>query len=683
MENNTDIIEKLKKFAQKANNYLKNSTQRIKTDLEFVGGKQYLQSDRNVRGEKRAELTFNLTRQYCNQLINAYRKKPYGITISPRKADATIKAQQSQAIVRGWEQTSGMPQKVIDAVDRQVKCGVGYVVLSNDYASNDGWDQDIKIQSVIRPDMVIADPFDTSVDGNDATECAFVEHISESMAEQLYGEDEGHESWDEMSCPLDDTTWVAPEDSVALVTYFVLKKTKTKIYQDAEGNTLTADKVRKNSKLKSRESYKTSVCVYKIIGDKVISETELPLSRLPIIPFKGEMIDVDGKTDWVGIVHFAKDPARLVNWTASLTAEKIAISPKTTRFVDMKSIADYKDIWQQANRLNVPYLPYNSKGKEGEVYEKPITDNPSVDITGPAAAQQNYQQLLSAILGIPEAGVMTEQGANETATAVLTRSRSTEIANFQYFDNTAKSVKAIGKVLLEMLNIIYDTERMLPTVEDGEAQMQNINVAELDIIPSELEVNVDAGPMQETQRKESLNGLLALGSMLGPEAALIFASDIVNNSDFDGAEAVATKLEAYAKIKTGIGADQSQEQDPEAVAALQQAQQTVQTLQEQLAQSQLYIQQQGALIADKSLELQIAREKMQWDYKKAIDVEAMKLQGAQSMQTQELQAKGTIEAMKSSSQVDVALAQQPETVIVQGAQPPLTSVAGQKNDLFG
>lgn len=680
-ENDSKTIESLKKFAQRSNNYCKNFAQRMKTDLEFVGGKQYLQADRAVRGDKRAELTFNLTRQYCNQIVNAYRKKPFGITISPRKEDATLKAAQAQAIIRGWEQTSGMPQKVTDCVDRQVKCGLGYIVLGSDYASSDGWDQDIKIQSILRPDMVIPDPFDKSVDGDDANECAYVEHISEDSADQMYGED--HEDWSRIKGALDDTSWVAPEDSVALITYFVRKKTKSRIYQDADGNTLTQDQVRKNSKMKSRETWKTSVCVYKIIGDKVISETELALSRLPIVPFRGELIDVDGKQDWVGIVHFAKDPARLVNWTASLTAEKIAISPKTTRFVDFKSIAPYKDIWQKSNTLNVPFLPYDSKGSNGEVYNPPNTDNPSIDISGPAAAQQNYQQILSSILGMSEAGVMSEGVANETATSVITRSRTTEVTNFQYSDNAAKSVKAIGRVLLELLNIIYDTPRMIATVAEGKKSVESINIKDLGLIPSELEVDVDAGPMQETQRKENLNGLLALGSMLGPEAALIFADNIVRNSDFDDSEAVATKLEAYAKMKTGIGADTSREQDPEAVAALQAAQSTVQNLQAQLEQSQLYIQQQGALIADKSLELQIAREKMQWDYKKAIDVEAMRQSGVSTRQTQDLQANAALEAFKASESADNAIAAQPKTtVIVAGAEPKMGAIAGQRNDIF-
>ena len=682
IENSAEIIHKLKKFASTANSYNQKQNTRIKSDLEFAGGKQYLEGvDRNVRGEGRAELVFNFTRQYCNQLINQYRKKPYGITVSPRKQDAATKASQAQALIRGWESTSGMPQEIVTAVDRQVKCGIGYVVLSNDFANNEGWDQDIKIQAIIRPDMVVYDPFSKTVDGDDATQCAFVEHVSEEVAEELFA-GEKHDDFKNMDSPLNGTNWMCPDDSVSVITYFILKKTKAKIYQDAQGNTISGDKVRKNSTMKSRDTMKTTVCVYKIVGNEVISETELNLSRLPIIPFRGELIDVDGKIDWVGIVNFAKDPARLINWTASLTAERMAIAPKTTRFVDMKSIINYKDIWQKSNRLNVPFLPYDSRDTEGNVYTAPVSDNPSVDIAGPSAAQASYQAVMSSILGMPEAGSLISGSPNQTASEVLTRAKNTEVSNFQYMDNAAKSVKAIGKVFIEMMTIIYDTERMLPTVVDGQQSVDSVNVAELNIFPSEMDVSVDAGPMMDTQRHEAFQSLLALGSMLGPEATLVFASDILANADFDNAEAVATKLDAYAKMKTGIGADKSQEQDPEAVAALQQAQTAVTQLQQTAQQNTLYIQQLQAELSSRNLDLQVAREKMQWDYKKAIDVEAMKLQGTQTVTQQKIEADANLEAQKASQEVDKTMAQPPVINIVTGVPADRNSIGGQRNDLF-
>jgi hypothetical protein len=682
IENSAEIIHKLKKFASTANSYNQKQNNRIKSDLEFAGGKQYLDSvDRNVRGEGRAELVFNLTRQYCNQLINQYRKKPYGITVSPRKPDAATKASQAQAIIRGWESTSGMPQEVVTAVDRQVKCGIGYVVLSNDYASMEGWDQDIKIQAILRPDMVVYDPFSKTVDGVDATQCAFVEHVSEEVAEEMFG-GESHEDFENMDSPLDGTNWMCPDESVSVITYFVMKKTKAKIYQDAQGNTISGDKVRKNSTMKSRDTMKSTVCVYKIVGNQVLSETELNLSRLPIIPFRGELIDIDGKIDWVGIVNFAKDPARLINWTASITAERMAIAPKTTRFVDMKSIAHYTDIWQKSNRLNVPYLPFDSRDNEGNTYTPPVSDNPSVDIAGPSAAQASYQAIMSSILGMPEAGSLVSGSPNQTASEVLTRAKNTEVSNFQYMDNAAKSVKAIGKVFIEMMSIIYDTERLLPTLVDGDQSIESVNVAELNIMPSEMEVAVDAGPMMDTQRHEAFQSLLALGSMLGPDATLVFASDILANADFDNADVVAAKLDAYAKLKTGIGAAPSTQQDPEAVAALQQAQNAVTQLQQTAQQNTLYIQQLQAELSSRNLDLQVAREKMQWDYKRAVDIEAMKQQGASSLQTQKSIEQAELEAQKASNEVDKTMAQPPVINVVTGIPADRNAIGGQRNDLF-
>lgn len=678
-ENDDSIIQELKKFSSESSTYFSKSLSRMKSDLNFVGGAQYSdKADRNVRGEGRAEMVFNITRNYCNQIINQFRKKPYGMVVSARTPEAKDKAVLAQGLIRGWESTNDSVNDVVIAIDRQVKCGTGYVVLSTEFTEEEGWDQDIKVCSFVRPDMVIADQHSKKTDGSDSHKLASVEHISEESAREMYGEDV---NFDQISCALSGSSWEAPEGSVALVTYFKLKKTSKKSYLTEDGDTIDDDEKNEKTKvLKTRDVNKTTVCVYKIIGDKVISETELPLSRIPVIPFKGEMIDVDGKTDFVGLVYFAKDPARLVNWSASLTAERIAISPKTTRFVDFKSIANYKDIWQKANKLNVPFLPYDSKIGD-ETFAPPVTDNPSVDISSSTQAQSTYQGMLSSILGMQEAGAMSDGASNETAASVLTRSRSNETSNYQYMDNASKSIKSMYRVLLEMMNFVYDTERKLPYKDEDGMSNRDINVQEENLIPSEFELSLDAGPMLSTQRKEELQGLLAIGSLLGPDATMVFAEDLFRNSDVDGAGIIADKMKAYAESK-GIGAVQSNQQDPEAVQALQQASEVADQLKQQIDQQQLYIQQLQAQQADKNLELQVAREKMQMDYKKAIDVKMLDLQGAQALQSQELQAKAESEFLKAQTEVDKVMNQPPQITVFNGAEPRMNAVDGQRNDLF-
>jgi hypothetical protein len=686
MADNTECIAKLKKFASKANKYMKDQTERIKADLEFVGGEQFTDdADRKHRGDSRAEFKFNLTKQYCNQIINQYNKNPYGITIEARKQEAVDKAVIAQSIIRGWEAQEDAQDKYGVAIDNQVKCGVGYVVLSNDYTSKEGWDQEVKITPIYSPEMVIYDPLAKAVDGADATEVAFVEHIGHEVAESMCGEDENID-FDYITSPLEGTTWEAPEGSVELITYFRLKKKSTKLILGSDGNNYTPDKKmpRGVKSTKERNVVKTVVSVYKIIGEKVIAETELPLSRLPIIPFFGEIIRRRNKLDRVGIVYFAKDPARLINWTASLTAERIAISPKTTRYVDGKSIIKYKDFWQQANKLNPPYLPYDSKVGD-ETFNPPTDSNPSVNLSDTSTAQQNYQQLLSGVLGMSENGAVTEQGLNETATSILTRNKSKELANFQYMNNAAKSIKAVGRVLLEMMSIIYDTERMVPVVsEENGKQMVSIDYQQLDIIPDELEVNIEAGPMQATERNEELNGLLALGTMLGPDVALAFADDIVSNTNWKNAKSVAAKLKQMATTKLGLTDPNAPAPaiDPQAQQALDAASQATEQLQTRINEANNYINMLVTEIQNKDKEIQLGREKMAMDYKKAVDVEAMKQQGALNKVQAELVADAELQAQKQNAEVDKAMAEQPQINVIAGITPRYNSVDGLRSRQF-
>lgn len=686
--NQTDeeLLAEVREFATTASSANSNMMTRIAGDLAFVGGEQYDSNDEQMMGPGRAKRVFNLTRNYCNQLINAFRQKPFGIVLSPRRSEAKDKSIVTQGIIRGIESKCDATSAYAVAVDRQVKCGRGYVVVSTDYSDEDGWEQEIKIEGVIRPEMVIWDPWSKEVAGKDATRCAFVEHISKAKSKEDFPDVDtsGSRSVDGL---LADTNWKTPADSVEVLTYFRLKKLKTKIYQDEEGNTLPQDQVRKNSKMKSRNTTKTSVEVIKIVSRQVVSRTEFKMTRLPVIPFLGEMIDRDRTIDWAGLVYFAKDPAKLVNGMASLTAERIALSPKATQYVDMRSISNYKDIWQQSNRLSLAYLPYDSTvpGSD-QVFSAPTPRDVQVQITDVTTAQQTYQQTLGSVLGIAEAGSMAAAAANETAASVLTRSRSGDISNFQYSDNAAKSIKAVGRVLLELIPIIYDTPRMLPVGTAQGIQLQEIDVAELGLVASEYEVDVDAGPMAATQRKEELAALIAFGTMLGPEIALSFASNIAKAADFAESDDIAEILKAVAKSKLGVGGDG--EQDPEAVAALEEADKTIQNLQGQLAQTTQYLGQVQAELQSQKDFVEMEKFKALLDRSTKLDVEAMKKDTVLTQQQAQIQADAEAEARKAG--VDLAKKQmeldaKAKQVDAQSSlvAPPMASLGkGMGTDIF-
>ena len=678
--NDEELLQEIREFAKKSNAELGTDLARVVSDLEFEGGAQFEASDDALRGPGRAKVIFNFTRNYCNSLINTFRNKPYGIILDARTGDGVDKATITQGIIRGIESKCDAVGAYTVAVDRQIKGGRGYCVVTSDYASEDGWDQEIRIQSVIRPDMVIWDVFSSDVTGKDATQAAFVEHISKSRANDLYGLD--LPQYGRAETLLQDTRWIAPEDSVEVITYFKLHRTKSKIYQDDQGNTVT--EARKNTKMKSRSTTKTSVRVTKVIAKEIIGTTELPLSRLPIVPFLGEMVDVNRKTNYVGLVYFARDPAKLINGMASLTAERINLSPKATQYTDMRSIINYKDIWQQSNKISLPYLPYDSVDAEGNVLEKPTPRDVQVQISDVTGAQQIYQANLASVLGIPEAGLQGAGASNETAASVLTRNRSTELSNYQFLDNAAKSIAAIGRVVLEMLPIIYDTERLIPVKGPEGVKLQTVDVGQLGLIASEFEVSVDAGPMTATQRKEELNALIALGGMLGPDVTLAFASDIVRNAEFSNSEEIARKIDSVARSKGIDVRSKDEATDPDAEEALQQADQALQAVQQQLDQANNYVQQlQQELMAQKEMS-QAEIVKAQIGAKSRIDVEGMKIQGKANETQLKIQADSAqaLQDAQVKMQIEQAKINAMQPALEPGFRPDYDSVGGMRNKPF-
>jgi hypothetical protein len=557
------------------------------------------------------------------------------------------------------------------------------VLVTTDYANEATFEQELKVQALLRPDMIIWDEYSTAVDGHDAKRCAVVEHISKESAKELYGEDVI--PYGKGNMVLNGTRWQAPEGSIEIVTYFKLKLVKTKIYQDEAGGVLPQEEVRKNSKMKSRNTTKTSCLVTKVCGNKVISETELPLTRLPVVPFLGEIIDVDNKVDFAGLTYFAKDPARLVNWLASLTAERIAIGPKSTIFVDYKSIAAYKDIWQQSNKLTLPFLPYDSKVEDcDQQFGPPTPRDAAVNVSDVTGASAMFSAMMSSIMGMPEGGAKQAGTENETAAAILTRAKSADLANFIFPDNASQSIKAVGQVILELLPVIYDTPRLMPIQNaEGSYEMQEIDLADLNVTASDWDVDVESGPLSDTDRQVTTSQLLALGTVVGPEAALTFAPELVRSLDFADSEKVAMKLEAYAKAKLALPDPAQQGEDPAAVAALEQASKATDALQAQLDQSRLVIQQLQAEVVGQRTIYDATIAKAQIDRQTKLEVEAMKIQGNMNAAQIKIQAdadKGAQDARLDLQADLVKNANRPTQLI--GGDIPNPVVQGQRNDIF-
>lgn len=577
----------------------------------------------------------------------------------------------AQGLIRGIELDSDALSAYGVAVDRQVKGGIGYCVVTTDYADDSSFDQIVKVLAIENPCHVIYG-HSTKINGSDVDQVAVLRYLPKNEAKAKHGQD-CVDSYTKQTL-LDSTVWEEPDGCVAEITYYQRKQVNSKIYLE-NGVVKKEGEVRKNSKLKSRATIKTSVIIHKVVGNKWISSTEWPMSFIPVVPFYGERIDTRDGFEYVGFIYWGKASFKMVNYLANATIEQIAKSPKASKYVDMKSIAPYLDVWDQANNVSVPYLPYDSKDADGNINPSPINFDPATNISDKATALAGFQGLASDILGIPKEGIAGGVSSNETAEAVLTRTKSVETNNYQYMLNAKESIKQIGRCIFEAMVIAYDTEREMTMVTSEGVERSTVNLSEMGLSLSNISLDVDAGPMIASQRKENVNAMIALGTMLGSDSAIAFAPFIAKNSEFQDAEEIASVLQVLADQKLGVkGAE-----DPVALQAMQSAEQAIQGFKDQLDQANLYIQQQDAKLfaLEDDSQVQLVIKKMDSDTK--IYIERIKQAGSD----QRLQAEIEADRQKSMSQYSLDMrkiqATQPKIEVIEGVRPDYNSVGGMRN----
>jgi len=169
----------------------------------------------------------------------------------------------------------------------------------------------------------------------------------------------------------------------------------------------------------------------------------------------------------------------------------------------------------------------------GIQYEITVSDQELHDTTG----------LQQASLG--------EKSNEKSGVAISERRRQGDRGQFAYMDNLARSLKYAGKVLVDLIPKIYDTERIERIFnEDGTEEMVKLNTEFqdkqgktkiYDLGVGKYDTVVSVGPSYETQRMESADQLV---NLFGRSDLLPMVADIlVENLDFPAAEKLKERLQ--------------------------------------------------------------------------------------------------------------------------------------------
>ena len=596
---NKDKINDAIKFWRMVNDADSTNRAEALNDIKFAAGDQWpveIQNSRNL--ESRPCLTINKIDAYIRQVTNQQRQQRPRIKVHPVNNLADYKiAQVIEGITRHIEVNSNADTAYDTAFDYAVRMGWGYWRVNTRYTREDSFDQEIFIDCIDNPFTVYFDPNSILPDGSDAEKCLITTVMDKAVFREYYpGADDGA-NFQQRSTGDDTAAWITKED-IRVAEYFYIERERAKLYLLSDGTSGFADSDSFFARVEAagltvideRDSFRKAVKWIKCTAIEVLEEKTLAGKYIPVVPCYGAQVIVDDKRKKYGLVRFAKDPQRMYNfWRTSMT-ESVALAPKAKWLLAEGQDEGHENEWAQANIKSSPVLRYKQKDIEGQPAPAPTRLQPEPPPMGIMEAAGAISADLQMVLGIMDPNQLPS--GNISGKALMGQQNQVDLSNFHFYDNMTRSIRHTGKIILDLIPKIYDTQRVMRIIgSDGQPDMTTINeqnaIGEVlnDVTVGEYDVVMDTGPGFQSRRQQAVESMMPL--LTGNAELFNIAGDLVfRNMDFPGADVIADRL---AALNPMAQIDQKSDVPPQVQMQLAQSKQMVEQLQQQLQAAGLEI----------------------------------------------------------------------------------------------
>lgn len=543
-EESKEVIDRFKDFAKDADSEFNGQIMGWREMRDFACGDQ-ARSTFPV-GDAfagRYKASANIIPRIVSTIVNPVRQNPYSIEFVDKTHRVGIDLQQAlSAWIHELYERSPLSSFEAESLRNGVSFGIGAFYAYTDTDDMTG-QTEVFVSNIDDPTMLILDPSSTDVTGADAEKLAFVQIISRDRAKREYGSD-ASEDWDRPLVGNFGASWNKVNRSqVQLVTYF--------------------------------ERTENGVNMFRMIGDSVVFEAELPISRIPVFLVKGTIDWNSQKQVLHGVAHMTKDLQVVINYAQSQLADRMLRAPKPTFSISREALEGNVDYYKNVDKNMMPLLVYNAASKDGTQLAPPARLDNSVQTDDIQKILEVEQNLAADITGVSR-NLSTVQGLGdrETAEGLLLRTKSNELDVSHYREHLKASVRELGKILLEFF-----------------AYQQNVPAQDL---KRGVAVQVTKGPELVTSKQEARSQLLALSQIIPDTMKPVVAFGVASTLDIPEVSGISQML--YKLLPPEVMMDnpqiaqmqkQMQEQMQSAMADMKKKDETIAKLNSQIHMLQL------------------------------------------------------------------------------------------------
>lgn len=512
-------------------------------DLEFIGveGKQWPEDVKALRlGESRPCLTINKMPVFVDQVVGDQRMNRPSIKVIPVDSVADPKVAK---LLSGWtkhvQQISRSDVAIDHAFEHAVSCGYGAFRVVTKYVSDSAFEQDAFIEKIDNALAVFWGPH-SEYDCSDAMYCFIVTDMPRDEFKDKY-------NVEPMPFGNADAQFIegwARKDTVRVAEYFVKEASKKTIYLLEDSRVV--DKVGKGDVVvKKRDVDTYTIKWYLLSGNKVLDEKDwVGKKYIPVVPVWGKELNVGGKRIIRGLIRNAKDSQRMYNYWVSSDTEVVTLQPKVPYLVTPKQIDGHEGMWNNANKVNYPYLLVNFDEKAPGW---PKRETPPQASSAMVERIQNTDQEMRDTVGLQKAS-LGMQSNERSGAAIRERKKEGDVGTFAFIDNLSRSVEHLGRILVDIAPGLLDSDRIVRLgLDNGEYKFDAVNVEYEGKILNDLSVGtydvvVTVGPSFTTQRTEARQSMSEFIQYY-PAAAPVIGDLYAKSMDWPGAEEVAERLE--------------------------------------------------------------------------------------------------------------------------------------------
>lgn len=554
-----DIVKEAREGLSVSAEFDRDNRREAMEDLRFVAGFHWSDAARAERG-KRPMITINRSGQFLRQVSNPIRQNMPTIKVEPDGDDDSDMAEIANGLFRQIQYNSSASHVYAGAVEHMVACGIGWFRIMTDYKDEESFDQEIMIKRVFNPLSVFADPSDLEPARSNMGFCLVSEiWPREAFKKKWPGKSQNSiESPPETATNSSGITW-GSTDTVRVAEFWKRTEVPITIAKLKTGETVNITGMPKKQlqMLKemgliagTRQSKTHKVTMTLVSGDDILEETyECPCRWIPIIPVIGAEVPLEQGVYRHGLIRFQREPQQLHNYFMSVAAESLGQQPKSPYLATPKQIGKYRSLWDNANTSSTPYLLYEPdkdtpNGQPTRIAPPPLP-------TGLIQMAQMLADDMKATTGIYDAALGNR--SNETSgVAIGARVEQGNQATFHFTDNLEHSLEHAGRIMLDMMPKVYDSQRTLRLMgEDGTETETEINAPSVSydgqqMISNDMtqmgfkSVRVIMGPSYASKRQEAIQQLTQLIQAM-PQLGQIAGDIIARNLDVDGAEEIAKR----------------------------------------------------------------------------------------------------------------------------------------------